>query len=84
MDRWNNSKSRNRNISKIEELDSICNVLLREYLDIDYKVIQQGKTYIIDIQTESGHSNIITYNALNGIVRQKVKDTYREQNGLND
>lgn len=73
----------------LNELTSICDVLLKEYLDLDYKVIKSDNPNMNEYRFKvSGKYEYSYYNEftstsyLEGLVRTVVKELYRGQNNL--
>lgn len=68
---------------KIEIIDNICNTLLKEYLDLNYEIINWGSSpdnYVLQIRGEyenSYYSEISNPAELEGLVKEVVKDKYR-------
>ena len=74
---------------KKDALDVICNILLRNYLDLDYEIKPFGgddsKSYrfqIIGEYENSYYSWISSPSELKGLVQEVFKDKYTKQNGL--
>lgn len=73
----------------LNELTSICDVLLKEYLDLDYKVIKSDNSDMNEYQFkvsgkyEDSYYNYFTSTSyLEGLVRNVVQEMYRSQNNL--
>ena len=71
------------------ELTSICNVLLKEYLDLDYKVIKSDNPNMNEYRfkvsgkyEDSYYNEFTSTSYLEGLVRIVVKELYRGQNNL--
>lgn len=74
----------------LNELTSICDVLLKEYLDLDYKVIKSDNPDMNEYQfkvsgkyEDSYYNEFASISYLDGLVRTVVKELYRSQNNLN-
>lgn len=73
---------------KVRNIDDICNTLLRDYLDLNYEIINWGESpnnYVLQIRGEyekSYYSEISNPAELEGLVKEVVKDKYRSQNCL--
>lgn len=73
---------------KVRNIDTICNTLLKDYLDLNYEIINYGESsnnYVLQIRGEyekSYYSEISNPAELEGLVQEVVKDKYRSQNGL--
>ena len=77
------------NESKKDSLDNICNILLREYLDLNYEIKHFGdensKCYrfqIIGDYEDNYYSWISSPSDLRGLVKEVFKDKYCKQNGI--
>lgn len=77
------------NESKKDSLDNICNILLREYLDLNYEIKHFGgensKSYrfqIIGDYEDNYYSWISSPSDLRGLVKEVFKDKYCKQNGI--
>lgn len=76
------------NGEKVESIDSICNIILREYLDLNYEIVNWGNSsnnYVLQIKGDyekSYYSEISNSSELEGLVKEVVKDKYRNQNNL--
>ena len=77
------------NESKKDSLDSICNILLREYFDLNYEIKpfggEKSKSYrfqIIGDYEDSYYSWISSPSDLRGLVKEVFKDKYCNQNGI--
>lgn len=73
----------------LNELTSICDMLLKKYLDLDYKVIKSDNPNMNEYRFKvSGKYEDSYYNEftstpyLEGLVRTVVKELYRSQNNL--
>ena len=69
---------------KVKALDSICNILLRDYLDLDYEIIPFGgensNNYRFQIRGDyekSYYSWFSTPSDLKGLVKEVIKDKYK-------
>ncbi len=74
---------------KKDSLDSICNTLLREYLDLNYEIIPFGEknshNYRFQIRGEyedNYYSWISSPSDLRGLVKEVFKDRYEKENNL--
>lgn len=73
-----------------DALDVICNILLRNYLDLDYEITFDGnnsKHYMIQIigEYENNYYSWFSLSSeLKGLVKEVFKDKYNKQNGLNN
>ena len=77
------------NESKKESLDSICNILLREYLDLDYEIKQFGEAsshnyrfQIVGNYSENYYSNFSTPSDLRSLSKEVFIDKYKKENNL--
>ncbi len=73
----------------LNELTSICDVLLKEYLDLDYKVIKSDNPNMNEYRfkvsgkyEDSYYNEFTSTSYLEGLVRTVVKELYRGQNNL--
>lgn len=73
----------------LNELTSICDVLLKEYLDLDYKVIKSDNPDMNEYQfkvsgkyEDSYYNEFASISYLDGLVRTVVQERYRNQNNL--
>lgn len=73
----------------LNELTSICNVLLKEYLDLDYKVIKSDNPNMNEYRfkvsgkyEDSYYNEFTSTSYLEGLVRTVVKELYSGQNNL--
>lgn len=73
----------------LNELTSICDVLLKEYLDLDYKVIKSDNPNMNEYRfkvsgkyEDSYYNEFTSTSYLEGLVRTVVKELYRSQNNL--
>ena len=73
---------------KLEKVTNIDNILIKDYLDLDYEVKKidgPGYMYKLEIKGEYANSyyrDISSASYLNGLVKEVVKAKYREQNNL--
>lgn len=74
----------------LNELTSICDVLLKEYLNLDYKVIKFDNSDMNEYQfkvsgkyEDSYYNEFASTSYLDGLVRTVVQEIYRSQNNLN-
>lgn len=79
------------NESNLDSLTSICNILLKDYLDLDFEIKPFGnlydKNYVFKVKGEyenSYYSDFSSTPYLEGLVKEVVKDKYRSQNYLKD
>ena len=77
------------NESKKESLDSICNILLREYLDLDYEIKPFGEAsshnyrfQIVGDYSENYYSNFSTPSDLRSLSKEVFIDKYKKENNL--
>lgn len=77
------------NESKKESLDSICNTLLREYLDLDYEIKPFGEAsshnyrfQIVGDYSENYYSNFSTPSDLRSLSKEVFKDKYKKENSI--
>lgn len=77
------------NESKKESLDSICNILLREYLDLDYEIKPFGEPnshnyrfQIVGDYSENYYSDFSTPSDLRSLSKEVFKDKYENQNNI--
>ena len=77
------------NESKKESLDSICNILLREYLDLDYEIKPFGEAnshnyrfQIVGDYSENYYSNFSTASDLRSLSKEVFIDKYKKENNL--
>ena len=74
--------------NKVKKIDNICDKLLRDYLDLDYEIVNWGESfddYVLRIKGDyenSYYSEIANPSYLEGLVKEVVKDKYRSQNNL--
>lgn len=71
---------------KLEALTSICDILIKDYLELDYEVVPFGRPsdnmYNLKIKGEyedSYYSNITSSQYLAGFVKEVVRDKYKKQ-----
>lgn len=68
---------------KVKSIDDICNILLRDYLNLNYEIINWGEStdrYVIQIRGEyekSYYSEISNPSELEGLVKEVVKEKYK-------
>lgn len=73
---------------KLEKVTNIDNILIKDYLDLDYEVKKidgPGDMYKLEIKGEYANSyyrDISSASYLNGLVKEVVKAKYRGQNNL--
>lgn len=73
---------------KLEKVTNIDNILIKDYLDLDYEVKKidgPGDMYKLEIKGEYANSyyrDISSASYLEGLVKEVVKAKYREQNNL--
>ena len=76
--------------NKKKELDKICNILLKECLDLDYEIITSKennlKRYYFKLKGEykdSYYSEFTSASYLRGLVKEVFKDKYAKENNIN-
>lgn len=77
------------NESKKDSLDSICNTLLRDYLDLDYEIRPFGETnshsyrfQIVGDYENNYYSDFSTPSDLRGLSKEVFKDKYKKENNI--
>ncbi len=77
------------NESKKESLDNICNILLREYLDLDYEIKPFGELnshnyrfQIVGDYSKNYYSDFSTPSDLRSLSKEVFKDKYENQNNI--
>ncbi len=77
------------NESKKESLDNICNILLREYLDLDYEIKPFGEPnshnyrfQIVGDYSKNYYSDFSTPSDLRSLSKEVFKDKYENQNNI--
>ena len=76
------------NEADVDKIEAICNVLLKEYLDLDYEITPASKNstyYYIKLsekQKDLEYHTISTTRELEETSKEVFKKTYRKENGL--